>query len=91
MVLGEGMREAGVACHKIPPTLPGVAYVIPETGGAPMRVRAARITDVHIKDVAARFPAASYRPILIPPPADTPVRPGRRRSAVAADSEGRAA
>lgn len=85
MVLGEGMRELGAQCHLIPSTLPGVAYMVPEDGSAPIRVRAGNVTDEMIRSAAARFAAPRQRPLLPMPATDqsdeTP-RPRRsRRSA----------
>ncbi|WP_150241489.1 FtsK/SpoIIIE domain-containing protein [Nocardiopsis quinghaiensis] len=48
MVLGEGARERGAEAHLIDPTLPGVAYVRMEGSPAPIRVRAAYVSDDNI-------------------------------------------
>ena len=83
MVLGEGMREKGALCHKIPANLPGVAYVVPEDGRDPIRVRAGHSTDELIAGVAEAFPAP--HPFVAKPTAPepsestTPSRPRRPR------------
>ena len=83
MVLGEGMREKGALCHKIPANLPGVAYVVPEDRGDPIRVRAGHSTDELIAGVAEAFPAP--HPFVAKPTAPessestTPSRPRRPR------------
>jgi S-DNA-T family DNA segregation ATPase FtsK/SpoIIIE len=73
MVLGEGMREKGALCHHIPPTLPGVAYVIPEDGGDPVRVRASYASDEVIRWAATTYEAPRHEVIQVPTaaPSDT--------------------
>ncbi|GAB3615895.1 FtsK/SpoIIIE domain-containing protein [Okibacterium endophyticum] len=73
MVLGEGMREKGALCHRIPPTLPGVAYVVPDNGGDPLRVRAGYALDDVIRYTAERYPAPRQEAIVVP--ADVPTDP----------------
>jgi S-DNA-T family DNA segregation ATPase FtsK/SpoIIIE len=57
MVLGDGALERGAACHLIPATLPGVGFVHVEGAHEPVRVRFTWITDDHITDMAATWPA----------------------------------
>jgi DNA segregation ATPase FtsK/SpoIIIE, S-DNA-T family len=57
MVLGDGAREQGARCDRIPTALPGVGYVRLDGVREPMRVRAGYVTD---KDIAAM--AAEYGP-----------------------------
>ena len=45
MVLGRSARHHGAECDLIPPSLPGVGYVIEEGVREPVRVRASHITD----------------------------------------------
>ncbi|GAB2514104.1 FtsK/SpoIIIE domain-containing protein [Nocardiopsis aegyptia] len=45
MILGEGARDRGANAHLIDPTFPGVGYVRMETSPAPVRVRAAYVSD----------------------------------------------
>jgi S-DNA-T family DNA segregation ATPase FtsK/SpoIIIE len=83
MVLGEGMREKGALCHHIPSTLPGVAYVVPEDGSDPIRVRAGHATDELIMQVADAFEAPHHVEIQVPKPdvpEDSPTSPRPRRS-----------
>jgi S-DNA-T family DNA segregation ATPase FtsK/SpoIIIE len=84
MVLGEGMREKGALCHHIPSSLPGVAFVAPEDGGDPIRVRAGHASDELITQVADAFEAPNHVEIRVPEPSapdDTtpPSRPRRAR------------
>ncbi|KOX13190.1 FtsK/SpoIIIE domain-containing protein [Nocardiopsis sp. NRRL B-16309] len=48
MILGEGARDRGANAHLIDPTLPGVGYVRVEGSPAPVRVRAAYVSDEDI-------------------------------------------
>ena len=48
MILGEGARDRGANAHLIDPTLPGVGYVRVEGSPAPVRVRAAYVSDTNI-------------------------------------------
>jgi len=57
MVLGEGARDRGANAHLIDPALPGVAYVRMETSPAPVRVRAAYVSDEDITGMAHRYGA----------------------------------
>jgi S-DNA-T family DNA segregation ATPase FtsK/SpoIIIE len=58
MVLGEGARDAGAYCDRIPhPGAEGVAYVVVPRRREPQRVRAAWVTDADIIDLAQRYPA----------------------------------
>lgn len=68
MVLGDGAVAAGALCHKISPDTPGVAYVLPDDGTPPQRVRAGLITDEMIRDSAARYAAPRQMPIVVPDP-----------------------
>ncbi|GAA1780766.1 FtsK/SpoIIIE domain-containing protein [Streptomonospora arabica] len=58
MVLGEGARDRGANAHLIDPDLPGVAFVKLEGSPAPVRVRAAFVTDSDI-DAMSGEPAAT--------------------------------
>ncbi|MGX5694805.1 FtsK/SpoIIIE domain-containing protein [Agromyces soli] len=66
MVLGEGMREKGALCHHIPPTMPGVGFVVPDDGSDPIRVRAAVVTDEMIRDAAHDSAAPVQIPVVVP-------------------------
>lgn len=63
MVLGDGAAAAGALSHEISPSSPGVAYVVPEDGTAPIRVRAAYASDDQIREAALRYPAPHPRPV----------------------------
>jgi S-DNA-T family DNA segregation ATPase FtsK/SpoIIIE len=52
MVLGEGARERGALAHLIDADLPGVAFVKLEGSPAPVRVRAAYVSDDDIDAMA---------------------------------------
>lgn len=77
MVLGDGAVAAGALCHKISPDDPGVAYVLPEDGRPPERVRAGLVSDDMIRDAAARFAAPRHIPIVVPESPAAPERPTR--------------
>lgn len=77
MVLGEGAVAAGALCHAISPDAPGLAYVVPDDGSAPQRVRAGFVSDDMIRDAAARFAAPRQLPVVIPEQDATPERPAR--------------
>ena len=68
MVLGDGAVAAGARCHEISPTTPGVAYVLPEDGRPPERVRAGLITDDMIHDISAQYAAPRQVPVVLPEP-----------------------
>ena len=78
MVLGDGARDAGAACHKIPETLPGVAYVKLDGLREPVRVRASYLTDADITQLAATYraptPAAAAAPGLVGSESVVPIR-----------------
>lgn len=59
MVLGEGARDRGANAHLIDPTLPGMAYVRMETSPAPVRVRAAYVSDEDITAMTDAYGAGS--------------------------------
>ncbi|MBB4935598.1 S-DNA-T family DNA segregation ATPase FtsK/SpoIIIE [Lipingzhangella halophila] len=55
MVLGEGARDRGANAHLINPDLPGIAFVKLDGSPAPVRVRAAFVTDPHIDAMAGSY------------------------------------
>lgn len=57
MVLGRSARQRGAECDQIPPSLPGVGYVVMEGVREPVRVRASYVSD----DDLARM-VEKYRP-----------------------------
>ncbi|WP_218682075.1 FtsK/SpoIIIE domain-containing protein [Microbacterium sp. BF1] len=74
MVLGDGAVEGGARCHEISSATPGVAYVVPEDGTPPRRVRAAHVPDEQIRDAALSYFAPTQIPIVIP---EAPLEPKR--------------
>jgi hypothetical protein len=52
MVLGDGMRDRGALCDRIPQTQPGIGYVVLEGDPTPMRVRLTYCDDTTIRDMA---------------------------------------
>jgi DNA segregation ATPase FtsK/SpoIIIE, S-DNA-T family len=61
MVLGQGARDAGAECDRIPDATPGVGYMLIDGTAQPVRVRAFYVTDHDITTLASRFrrPASS--------------------------------
>jgi S-DNA-T family DNA segregation ATPase FtsK/SpoIIIE len=55
MVLGDGMRDRGALCDRIPQTTPGVGYVALEGDPTPMRVRFSFLDDDEIRDMARTY------------------------------------
>jgi S-DNA-T family DNA segregation ATPase FtsK/SpoIIIE len=55
MVLGDGIRDRGALCDRIPVTLPGVGYVVLEGDPSPMRVRFPFQEDDEIRDMARTY------------------------------------
>jgi S-DNA-T family DNA segregation ATPase FtsK/SpoIIIE len=55
MILGEGARDRGANAHLIDPDFPGVAYVRMEGSPAPVRVRAAYVSDDDITAMASAY------------------------------------
>ena len=55
LVLGEGMRDRGALCDRIPHNLPGVAYVVLDGNPTPMRVRFSYLSDDEIRDMAQTY------------------------------------
>ncbi len=55
LVLGDGMRDRGALCDRIPQTQPGVGYVVLEGDPTPMRVRFSYLNDEQIRDMARTY------------------------------------
>lgn len=55
MVLGEGARDSGAACHQIPESTPGVGFVRVDGQRRPVRVRASYLDDAAIRALAAAY------------------------------------
>lgn len=79
MVLGDGAVEGGARCHEISPATPGVAYVVPDDGTPPVRVRAAHVPDEQIRDAALSYFAPTQVPIVVPEAPREPKRTPRTR------------
>lgn len=67
MVLSPEAVRGGAACHRIPRALPGVGFVMDETGQA-TRVRAFYCDDDLIREMAVTYPAPRQIPIVVPTP-----------------------
>ncbi|MEU3455673.1 FtsK/SpoIIIE domain-containing protein [Micromonospora sp. NPDC006766] len=55
LVLGDGMRDRGALCDRIPQSLPGVGFVAIDGNPTPMRVRFSYLTDDEIRDMAHTY------------------------------------
>lgn len=55
LVLGDGMRDRGALCDRIPQSLPGVGFVVIDGDPTPMRVRFSYLTDAEIRDMAHTY------------------------------------
>ena len=53
LVLGDGARARGAACHEIDPNAPGVGWVKVDGRGEVARVRAFHATDLHLTELSA--------------------------------------
>ncbi|MEV2278982.1 cell division protein FtsK [Nocardiopsis sp. NPDC049922] len=60
MILGEGARDRGANAHLIDPGLPGVGYVRMEGSPAPVRVRAAYVSDDDITAMTDAYGSESW-------------------------------
>jgi len=58
MVLGRSARQHGAECDRIPPSLPGVGYVVLEGVREPVRVRAAHVTDADLAGMVRDYAPA---------------------------------
>ena len=62
LVLGQGARDRGALCDRIPEPLPGIGYVGIDGTAEPVRVRFSHITDDHIDDLARDYAPANVVP-----------------------------
>ena len=62
MVLGQGARDAGAECDRIPDATPGVGYMMVDGTAYAQRVRAFHVTDHDITALATRFRRPPSRP-----------------------------
>jgi S-DNA-T family DNA segregation ATPase FtsK/SpoIIIE len=58
MVLGDGARERGARCDRIPTSQPGVGYVALDGVREPVRVRASWVSDADIAETVRRYAPA---------------------------------
>lgn len=61
MVLGQGARDAGAVCDRIPDATPGVGYMLIDGTATPVRVRAFHVTDRDITTLATQFARPARR------------------------------
>jgi len=55
LVLGDGARDRGALCDRIPQSTPGVGYVVLDGDPTPMRVRFGYVTDPDITAMAHEY------------------------------------
>jgi len=55
LVLGDGARDRGALCDRIPQSTPGVGYVVLDGDPTPMRVRFGYLTDHDITEMAHEY------------------------------------
>ena len=79
MIFQEGAVAAGVACHKIPRSTPGIGYALDEHGIV-TRFRVGHVTDDMIRAVVQRFPAPRQVPVILPTTDTSEPPPPRVRS-----------
>lgn len=80
MVLGDAAAASGALCHRILRTHPGVAFVVPEDGGFPVRVRAGWVSDAAIRSTARRFATLTPAPLVTPAAKVLEARSSTRRA-----------
>lgn len=87
MVLGDGARDRGATCDRIPMTTPGVGYVVEDGHTAVAKVRAAWIDDDHLRWLATTYPSPTRDDLtrLRVVPEDKPRRPRTTPKARPAD------
>ncbi|WP_445256992.1 FtsK/SpoIIIE domain-containing protein [Nocardioides aurantiacus] len=64
MVLGESAVQAGAHCHRLSRDVPGTGYIVPESGGPPVKVRAGYASDDLIRETAAEFATPTVLSVL---------------------------
>jgi len=55
LVLGQGARDRGARCDRIPESLPGIGYVGVDGRAEPVRVRFGHVTDDHITELVRDY------------------------------------
>lgn len=88
MVLGEGARERGALCDRIPMDTPGVGYLVEDGSTVVTKVRAAYVDDDQLRWLAATYSSPTRE--VLPEVADLPDKqdkPRRRKRATGEDRE----
>ncbi|MEJ2888953.1 FtsK/SpoIIIE domain-containing protein [Actinomycetospora aeridis] len=77
MVLGEGARERGALCDRIPMSAPGVGYLVEDGSTVVTKVRAAYVDDDQLRWLAQTFPCPTLE--VLPEVVDLPDQQRRPR------------
>ncbi len=77
MVLGDGARERGALCDRIPMSTPGVGYLVEDGSTVVTKVRAAFVDDDQLRWLAANYPSPTRE--VLPEVVDLPDKPRRTR------------
>lgn len=88
MVLGDGARERGALCDRIPMSTPGVGYLVEDGSTVVTKVRAAYVDDDQLRWLAQTYPSPTRE--VLPEVADLPDKhdkPRRRKRATGEDRE----
>ena len=64
MVLGRSARQRGAECDQIPPSMPGVGYVVMEGVREPVRVRASYVSDDDLVQMVRDYAPASTAAVV---------------------------
>ena len=77
MLLGDGARDRGAKCDRVAMTTPGVGYVLEDGSTTVTKVRAAWVTDDHLRWLATTYPSPTHDDVtrLRVVPEDKPRRP----------------
>jgi S-DNA-T family DNA segregation ATPase FtsK/SpoIIIE len=57
LVLGNGMRDRGALCDRIPHVTPGIGYVVVDGNPTPIRTRFSYLTDADVRTMAVTYAA----------------------------------
>lgn len=79
MVLGDGARDRGALCDRIPMTTPGVGYLVEDGSTVVTKVRAAWVDDAQLCWLADTYPCPTLEVLPEVIDTDQPKRPRRRR------------
>jgi S-DNA-T family DNA segregation ATPase FtsK/SpoIIIE len=61
LVLGDGARDRGALCDRIPQSSPGVGFVVLDGDPSPVRVRFSYLDDPDITDLAATYAPGTFK------------------------------